>query len=127
MPEPGKIYRGRTSRRRAKTGPDANDVARTAGMLVVECSRPSLLENPFRIEEGGTREQAVRDFRAYLKLVFNSRGIRGQSRGDKVKAHLEELRREHLAGREIVLLCYCVDGPCHTDVIKEWIEKGVLE
>ena len=129
MPEPGKIYRGRTSRRRAKTGPDANDVARNYGQLVVECSRPSLLENPYRIPEDGNPEQVVAKFRTFVRALMKFRAnVSEDHRNGRIITRLEELRREHLAGKEILLLCYCSEkDQCHTEVIAQYIREGNLD
>lgn len=124
---PGKVSRGRLSRARKPKASD-EDTARNLGQVVVNCARPSLLGNPFKEGEDGSREEVVALHRQFLRVVLASRGIGGKSKGDQIRERLEALRAEYLAGREVVLLCYCLEGtPCHTDNYKEFIERGMLE
>jgi len=117
MPEPGKILRGRIIRgRRARR--DDSDLARNPNQIIVSVARPALLGNPWRIPEDGSREEVIEKYRRMLSYLEPYH---------KIIRRLEYLRREHLAGKEIVLLCYCqADEPCHADVIREYLERGEL-
>ena len=72
---------GRTQKRRKRV--EGSDTAYNLNQLVVDCTRPGLLGNPFVVGRDGTLE-------------------------------------------EVLLLCYCTKPPCHTYLIKEYIETGAL-
>lgn len=124
MAEPSKILRGRIIRGR-KSRPTDNDVAYNPGQIVVSVASPSSLGNPFKVSNNYPVGEVIRDYRIWLKGLFETAKI--TKRPDRVVLRLEHLRREHLAGKEIILLCYCrTDEPCHADVIREYLQKGEL-
>lgn len=119
MPDSGKIYRGRMSRGKKYPSPSDADTAYNVGQLVVSCARPSILGNPYRIPDDGTRAEVIALYRTFLQQLEPDH---------RIWQKLEHLRQQYLGGKEIVLLCYCEgEDACHTDIIKEWIEQGVLE
>jgi hypothetical protein len=124
---PGKIMRGRAIRGK-KFVPPESDSARNLGQLIVSCHRPHLLGNPYRIGEDGTREEVIARYRGRLEAIMAGKlDILGDN-PLKVRAKLESLRREHLRGVELILLCYCWEGEaCHVDTLIEWIREGKLE
>ena len=79
----------------------------------VYIGRPSLLGNPFRIGEHGTRAEVISLYRAWLWRQIQLRS-----------EVYEELKR--LAARakngDLVLICWCKPANCHGDVIKSSVE-----
>src|SRR5215510_11077505 len=75
----------------------------------VYIGRPSLLGNPFRIGENGTRAEVISLYRAWLWRQIKLRGD-----------VYEELKR--LAARakngDLVLICWCKPANCHGDILK---------
>jgi len=80
----------------------------------VYIGRPSIWGNPFKIENGCTREQSISKYKKYLLENF----------------WLVEMAREQL--KDKVLGCWCRPQACHGDLLveiceckdlKEWREK----
>lgn len=83
----------------------------------VYIGRPSLLGNPFKIGEHGTREEVIQRYRAWLWQQINLRGA--------VYRELERLAAKAKNG-DLVLICWCKPASCHGDVIKsavEWVNR----
>jgi hypothetical protein len=87
--------------------------------------RPSLLGNPFRIGEDGTRDEVIQLYRAWLWSQINLRG--------KVYRELERLASIARQG-DLTLICWCKDRDrdvsCHGDLVKraiEWLNSEELK
>lgn len=71
----------------------------------VYVGRPTLMGNPFTVEEWGSREAASAAFRTYMEHHPHGRS-------------LATFAREFLRGKNLV--CWCpLDQPCHADVLLE--------
>jgi Domain of unknown function (DUF4326) len=83
--------------------------------------RPSLLGNPFRIGEDGTREEIIERYRGWLWRQINLRG----------EAYRELKRIAELAKHgDVTLICWCKrpdrQVACHGDVLRravEWLNR----
>ena len=79
----------------------------------VYIGRPSLLGNPFKIGEHGTREEVIARYRAWLWRQIKLRG-----------AVYRELQRLAAIAKQgnLVLICWCKQEgrriPCHGDILK---------
>ena len=89
-----------------------------AGVYV---GRPSVLGNPYRVEDGG-RERAVRWYRDWLRAAWK--------RGRQEKTELLRLARLYKAHGTLTLVCWCAPQACHAEVIQEAVlgivEKGLV-
>ncbi|HKQ80045.1 MAG TPA: DUF4326 domain-containing protein [Blastocatellia bacterium] len=80
----------------------------------VYIGRPSLLGNPFRIGEHGTRAEVISLYRSWLWRQIKLRG----------DVYRELQRLVAIARRgDLVLICWCKrpgyhDVPCHGDILK---------
>lgn len=85
----------------------------------VYIGRPSRLGNPYRVEETGSREEAVRLYRAWFQeRTKDPRFL------ETLEALYERLKREGV----LTLSCYCAPLPCHGEVIARWlVERGEKE
>ncbi|WP_448377652.1 DUF4326 domain-containing protein [Fervidobacterium sp.] len=77
----------------------------------VYVGRPSIFGNPFPIQEGRTREEAVRLYREYLRVKLAEGGELA-----KAVDRLVEAAKRH--GR-LPLVCWCAPQLCHAEVIAE--------
>jgi hypothetical protein len=79
----------------------------------VYIGRPSLLGNPFKIGEHGTRDQVIAAYRGWLWQQIKSRG--------DVYRELQRLAAIAEQG-DLTLICWCSQPdrhvPCHGDVLK---------
>ena len=82
------------------------------GYAIVYCGRPSPLGNPF----DGERTEAIELFRAHLRAEYKKKT------GPVYEAFMDLVRR-YQAGENLALQCWCKPLACHTDVIKDAIEK----
>lgn len=83
----------------------------------VYIGRPSLLGNPFKIGQHGTRREVIQRYRAWLWQQIQLRG--------KVYEELERLAAIEKQS-DLVLICWCKPANCHGDVIKsavEWVNR----
>ena len=81
--------------------------------------RGTPLGNPFKVEKGRTRRQAIEQFR---KWALNA--LTDQRHPFTVAA--KELKTRHDAGEDIKLVCSCKPDACHGDIIVELIEEGLV-
>ena len=72
-----------------------------------------MLGNPFG---GGERLEAIESYRTYLRAEY-------RKKNGPVYEALMDLVRRHQDGENLALQCWCKPLPCHTDVIKDAIEK----
>ncbi|HZS06754.1 MAG TPA: DUF4326 domain-containing protein [Blastocatellia bacterium] len=83
----------------------------------VYIGRPSLLGNPFRIGEHGTREEVIARYRSWLWRQIRLRG--------EVYRELQQLAAKATQG-DLVLICWCKNAgrhvPCHGDIIQSAVE-----
>jgi len=75
----------------------------------------SVLGNPFRVGQDGTRTEVIEKFRRWLWVCC-------KNENSKVRKELMRLVEKHKRGENIVLVCWCHPAPCHADVIKRAIE-----
>src|SRR5215475_8477846 len=83
----------------------------------VYIGRPSLLGNPFKIGEHGTREEVIALYRVWLWRHIKRRG--------EVYQEIERLAARAKNG-DLILICWCKPANCHGDVIKsavEWVNR----
>lgn len=81
----------------------------------VYVGRPSRWGNRFTIEESGSAEKAVENFRYWI-------GVDGEAPAH-FGAKTRERAREELRGKD--LCCWCpLDQPCHADVLLEIANAG---
>ena len=85
-----------------------------AGVYV---GRPTLFGNPYRVQSE-TREQAVQQYRAWLRRQWQ--------RGGAVKEALRALARAYIERDELTLLCWCAPRRCHAEVIREAV-LGIVQ
>lgn len=84
--------------------------------------RPSVLGNPFPINEACTREQAVAQYELWLlEQIFNH--------NQKVIHELERIAAlvSDGTGKPVYLVCYCSPKLCHGDIIKKCIENALSQ
>ena len=81
----------------------------------VYIGRPSILGNPFSVEQYG-REGCIERYRAWLKAEYAKRGA--------VYAEIQRLVALAQQG-DLVLVCWCAPEPCHGDVIQRVVEHLV--
>lgn len=76
--------------------------------------RPSILGNPFEMEDESQRAAVISQFRSWLwnKIKLQDPVVLGE---------LQRLKAIADNG-DLVLVCWCAPLPCHADVIKKCIE-----
>ena len=88
------------------------------GAKGIYVARPAALGNPYRIGPDGTREEVIIKYEAWLRRQLASDSLAGQM--------FDDLLRRHLAGEDLVLVCWCKrpdrEVPCHADVIRRFLE-----
>lgn len=94
---------------------NTRDKLNAPGVCDIAVGRPSILGNPFKLGEDGTRDEVIGKYREWL--------------GQKIEASdpvvMSEMRRIALAASqgEVRLFCWCAPKHCHGDVIKEVVER----
>lgn len=85
----------------------------------VYVGRPTRFGNPYRVQEVGSHEEAVRLYRTWFQeRVKDPRFL------ETLEALYERLKREGV----LTLSCYCAPLPCHGEVIARWlVERGEKE
>lgn len=81
--------------------------------------RGTPLGNPFKVEKGRTKRQALDQFR---KWALNT--LQDQNHPFTVAA--KDVKQRHDAGEEVKLICSCPPTACHGDVLIELIEEGYV-
>lgn len=80
----------------------------------VYVGRPTRFGNPYRVEEVGSHEEAVRLYRAWFQeRTKDSRFLQA------LETLYQRLKRENV----LTLSCHCVPRPCHAEVIAEWLAE----
>jgi len=77
----------------------------------VYIGRPSVLGNPYPVSKSRTHEQAVGEYRQWLRRQWQV--------GGRVREALLALAREYKRTGELTLVCWCKPYPCHGDVLAE--------
>lgn len=80
----------------------------------VNIMRGSIFGNPFRLQDGYSRESAIAAYKEWLREEYRRKG--------RVYDALIALTRRVLAGETVVLICCCKPKACHGDVIHAAIE-----
>lgn len=84
----------------------------------VYVGRPTRFGNPYRVEEVGSHEEAVRLYCAWFReRVKDPRFLQA------LEALYERLKRE----RVLTLSCHCAPKPCHAEVIAAWLVERARE
>lgn len=73
--------------------------------------RPSLWGNPFKINDGMTRKDAINAYREWVLYAEDAQELRDQIHTLKGKT----------------LGCWCKPKTCHGDILVEIIDRGVLD
>lgn len=82
----------------------------------VYVGRPTRFGNPYRVEEVGSHEEAVRLYRAWF---------RERTKDPRFLQALENLYQRLKRNGVLTLSCHCAPKPCHAEVIAEWlVERG---
>lgn len=84
--------------------------------------RPSVLGNPFTHLKGktlakftvNTREESIEKYEEYFKEKMLTDSY--------FKEEVEYLRKIHLNGGNVHLICWCSPLSCHGDIIKKYLE-----
>lgn len=84
----------------------------------VYIGRPSLLGNPFKIGEHGTREEVIDKYAVWLRRQIQNRNA----------VYRELLRLAELARKgDLILICWCKEPnreiDCHGDAVKSEISR----
>lgn len=82
--------------------------------------RPSALANPFKVETGRSRRQAIEQFRKWAIHTVT------QLPEHPFTVAMKNLKARHDAGEHIDLVCSCKPKACHGDVITELLEEGLV-
>ena len=83
--------------------------------LGVYVGRPSVFGNPFRLQDGYSREESLRLYREYLREKL----AEGGKLAEAVDRLVETARRR---GR-LSLVCWCAPKPCHAEAIAEEVAR----
>ena len=89
--------------------------------------RKSPVGNPFKLEEGRTREDVIEAFEAFVNIFWIAHSKIGyeliyiSNNYPSVKAWLLEVVDLYLEGKDIELQCSCKPKACHGDVLRELI------
>lgn len=84
----------------------------------VYCGRPSLFGNPFTVKEYG-RGNCIGLYRNYFTDKI--------SEDNNFKEVVIDLGLKCIKDGYLKLGCHCAPNPCHTEVIKEWLENNWSE
>lgn len=88
--------------------------------------RPSPLGNPFVIGRHGQRSECIERFRQWLWGIVNkpleAMDAAEQAAWFELMKLKQAAERNHAAGADLNLLCYCKPLACHADVIKGCLE-----
>lgn len=82
----------------------------------VYVGRPTRFGNPYRVEEVGSHEEAVRLYRTWFQE---------RTKDPRFLQALENLYQRLKRNGVLTLSCHCAPKPCHAEVIAEWlVERG---
>ena len=95
-----------------------SDFKPEAGEVLVNIDRPNILGNPFRVDEKTCRATAILAFKIDLGREIKRRSGLRYDAICEIVGHL-------LAGRDVILMCWCHPLDCHGRVIKEIVEQLV--
>lgn len=85
----------------------------------VYVGRPTRFGNPYRVQEVGSHEEAVRLYRAWF---------RERTKGPRFLQALENLYQRLKRNGVLTLSCHCAPKPCHAEIVAEWlVERGKKE
>ena len=80
--------------------------------------RPSVLGNPFVINDVYNRKQVIEKYEEWLKEKVRT--------DDTVRNELKRLRTLYYLDGELVLVCSCSPKSCHAEIIKQAILEWEL-
>ena len=83
----------------------------------ISVMRGTVFGNRYRLEDGYSREEAIRKYREWLRDQYQ--------RKTPVYHALMALIKRVESGENLILVCCCKPKACHADVIKDAIEKIV--
>jgi hypothetical protein len=81
--------------------------------------RPSVLGNPYTVEEHG-RDECIARYNTYLCEAI-------EQDNPKICAALNQIAQHVLDGYHVRLVCWCAPSPCHGNVIKRIVEDALKE
>ena len=81
----------------------------------INIMRGSVFGNPYSLQQGYTRENAIALYREWLRTHYRKKTVVY----DALMKLVERVER----GENITLVCCCKPQPCHGDVIKDALEK----
>ena len=77
----------------------------------------SILANAYKIGQNGDREEVIRKYKRWLWWAYNN--------DVQVQAKINNLARDVINGRIVVLGCWCKPSACHGDVVMDLVEYVV--
>lgn len=75
----------------------------------------SHMDNTKAEHKVSTREEAIAKYREWFEHARLNEPV--------LAAMLNEMKRAHLEGHDLNLVCYCAPARCHGEVIKEYLEE----
>ena len=87
------------------------------GAKGINIMRGSVFGNPYRLQDGYSREESIRLYRKWLREQYRKK--------TRVYGALLKLSERVASGEDVVLVCCCKPKDCHGDILKEAIEKIV--
>lgn len=85
-----------------------------AGAHIIYIGRPSVLGNPFPMQNESERPGVISRYEIWLRDEWK--------KGGAVRRELEALAKRVRDGEVLALQCWCAPKPCHGDVIRRAIE-----
>ncbi len=85
------------------------------GMDGINIMRGSIFGNPYRLQDGYSREDVIELYRKWLREQYRKK--------TNVYDALLRLVKRYATGEDIILVCCCKPKACHGDVLKYAIEK----
>jgi hypothetical protein len=79
----------------------------------------SVLQNRFKIDRDGNRDEVVEKYRKWLWVEVNKKG--------EVFDELVRIAKKVKMGEKVELVCWCKPLKCHGDVVKSCIEWMIRE
>ncbi len=86
--------------------------------LHIKVDRSTHLGNPFKIGTDGTREQVIEKYRIHLPHLLADNPLAREAM---------QVIREHAHHNPLTLDCWCAPKACHAEVIKEYVERHMLD
>ncbi len=85
------------------------------GAKGINIMRGSVFGNPYKLQDGYSREESIRLYREWLRGQYR--------RKTRVYDALLKLSERFALGENLVVVCCCTPKACHGDVLKDASEK----